>query len=629
MRITWIVIAMLSLRLATATADAPFAPSLPKPIYTRQNAFGVPFIMDPAEPGARKAVEVQLHVSENGGPWKLYAKAAPINGSIPFRGTRDGEYRFMVRTKDDRGDLQPAGPPFPELIVIMDTDPPVLELLAERGSDAEVRARWRVRDAHLNPVSLRLEYQVGPDGPWLPVAVDLPAIGATSSAREATWVPEAREITITVRAEVSDFAGNIAKSQRMVPGVRPKRDAAAGGGGRSPAAPDAESITRWPGEKTESTPLGPTNPPSMSGSFPTRNGSERALAGGAKPNRPWGEEVAPLEKMTQPETLPPPESEVLAAQPSPERRLPIPNRPEEVGLPPSAAEARHPGPRTRRETDAIDGPRLPWPATIPASGDPLSQAREASPAATSATAPAAEILPPGAQPRMINARRIELDYDVDAADSPGIRKVEVWGTRDGGQSWTRFATDDDNRSPAVVNVDGDGVYGFRIVVESASGPSDGPPRPGDAPEVMIGVDTTKPVARLTSTELGSGAQSGTLSIRWEASDTMLGQRPISLFTSRQATGPWAPIGTDLENSGQFTWRPEAGAPERVYLRLEARDLAGNAEVIDTPAPVSLVPARPKGHIRGVRPGPTEAQPDIPSASAPAAGAAPAWQGFVR
>ena len=149
MRIILAIIAILLLRPVAGFGQSLFAPEAPKPIHTRQNSFGVPFVMDPAEPGSRRAVEVQLYVSENGGPWRPYANVAPMNGSILFRATRDGEYRFLVRTKDDHGELQPSGPPHAELTVVLDTDPPVLELLVERGQAGELHARWRVRDAHL------------------------------------------------------------------------------------------------------------------------------------------------------------------------------------------------------------------------------------------------------------------------------------------------------------------------------------------------------------------------------------------------------------------------------------------------------------------------------------------------
>ena len=42
-------------------------------------------------------------------------------------------------------------------------------------------------------------------------------------------------------------------------------------------------------------------------------------------------------------------------------------------------------------------------------------------------------------------------------------------------------------------------------------------------------------------------------------------------------------------------------PERIYLRLEIRDEAGNLGAYETSDPVSLDRHRPEGHIRGVRP----------------------------
>ena len=41
-------------------------------------------------------------------------------------------------------------------------------------------------------------------------------------------------------------------------------------------------------------------------------------------------------------------------------------------------------------------------------------------------------------------------------------------------------------------------------------------------------------------------------------------------------------------------------PDRIYLRLEARDEAGNIGIYDTTEPVSLDRHRPEGRIRGVR-----------------------------
>jgi hypothetical protein len=612
MRLRSCVIAILLAVPSVGRADDALGPEAPRPIYTRQNSFGVPFVMDPAEPGARKATEVQLHVSENAGPWRLYAKAAPTNGSILFRATRDGEYRFLVRTKDDHGELQPAGPPHPELTVILDTDPPVLELLVERGEGGSMHARWRVRDAHLKPDSLRLEYQIGPDGPWVPVAIDLPVAGATTSAREATWVPEARSVPITVRAEVSDYSGNFAKTQRTVAAVIPKGD---------PADDPADKFARWPGEKTQNTPLDPNDPPEMPGNFPSRRDDLRNLAG----RRRYGdvaEQIGPGVIPPTTEILPaPPAAESIVGVPSTERVLPIPNEPEEVGLPPSANEARQSVPRTRRDLEQVDGPRLPGPAALPTSTDGSNVNLDT--VNGTATPPREEPLPPGVQPRMFNTRRIELDYDVESSSSGSPPKIEIWGTRDSGHTWSKYGSHDNEHGPAFVTVDSDGLYGFRIVVASASDGAEEAPRSGDPPDIWINVDTEKPSGRILSADVDPNSP-GTILVRWEANDSFLAARPISLYWSNTVAGPWAPIGLDLANTGSHAWTTSANMPGPVYLRLEVRDLAGNLLVVDTPSPMPLSPGRPRVRIRDARP---ISAPPAP-ATTPAA-QAPVWRDFRR
>ena len=97
-------------------------------------------------------------------------------------------------------------------------------------------------------------------------------------------------------------------------------------------------------------------------------------------------------------------------------------------------------------------------------------------------------LPPGINAKHVGSRTFALEYDLEDFGRSGIAKVELWGTRDGGQTWRLFATDDDHRSPLVATVDDAGVYGFRIVVESAGGAPAIPPGPGDAPELWVDVD---------------------------------------------------------------------------------------------------------------------------------------------
>jgi hypothetical protein len=202
---------------------------------------------------------------------------------------------------------------------------------------------------------------------------------------------------------------------------------------------------------------------------------------------------------------------------------------------------------------------------------------------------------------MVNRRRFELEYDIESIGPEGIGKIELWGTRDGGQTWLSFGTDPDNRSPFVVGVENEGLYGFRIVVETSTGVQGVAPRAGELPEIWVGVDTTRPVAKLLPADADSAARTGEISIRWEAADQMLAARPISLAYAQSASGPWTVLASGLENSGHYDWRPDSRVPDRMFLRLEVRDEAGNIQTVEGSDPLTIVRTRPQGRILGVRP----------------------------
>ncbi len=56
-------------------------------------------------------------------------------------------------------------------------------------------------------------------------------------------------------------------------------------------------------------------------------------------------------------------------------------------------------------------------------------------------------------------------------------------TPDQGQTWHRLGEDLDKRSPADINLPGDGVFGIRIVITNGNGFGGRPPVRGDAPPV--------------------------------------------------------------------------------------------------------------------------------------------------
>jgi len=69
-----------------------------------------------------------------------------------------------------------------------------------------------------------------------------------------------------------------------------------------------------------------------------------------------------------------------------------------------------------------------------------------------------------------------------------------------------------------VNVEEEGIYGFRVVVTNGAGMGGKPPASGDLPDLWVGVDLTKPTARIVSAQQGVDAEAGSLIISWQADD---------------------------------------------------------------------------------------------------------------
>ena len=81
------------------------------------------------------------------------------------------------------------------------------------------------------------------------------------------------------------------------------------------------------------------------------------------------------------------------------------------------------------------------------------------------------------------------------------------------------------------------------------------------------------------------------------------------------TGPWQPVAAAgdvvqagamsvpqprrLPNTGQYAWRVPAGLPPRVYLKVTARDAAGNVSEVVTPQPILVDLMKPKAKITAI------------------------------
>ncbi len=198
--------------------------------------------------------------------------------------------------------------------------------------------------------------------------------------------------------------------------------------------------------------------------------------------------------------------------------------------------------------------------------------------------------------RFVDSRKFQIGYNLEGVGSSGVSSVDVYITEDDGRTWYHYGTDDDHVSPIVVEVPSEGTYGFTLGVRSGAGLSSDPPQNGDIPQVIVVVDQTPPQLEMLPVQLGTGKNVGRMNISWKCEDANLADKPISLFYSTSGQAPWTAISGPIDNSGSYVWTVGGGVPPKVVIRIEARDLAGHLQTVDSPQSLAVDLSRPTAKI---------------------------------
>jgi hypothetical protein len=594
-------------------------PVLPEPIYWKQQLFLIPYQWGSAAQSSA-AQSVTLYASKDrGASWQKISEAKPHVKAFNYRAEGDGEYWFAVRTLDGRGRLWPEGPYQAELRVIVDTTiPRVDSLIARPAENGAVEIECRATDINLDPATLKVEAQTDAASLWQVVALQFPAgnpLPAPGSPLIARFQPTGGVRPFAVRATIADRAGNTAVYQTPVSAMP------AGPALSQPVLSAPNSFAPAAAAPASASPNPYVAPPAATAPPAAQPWAANAVT--RAPFRLWTSGMSQQDDgltaygTPQVSTLSPSAAAAPPPVNQPDSRVPaqyagLTNRPADSSTWTSTATGPQFSPLEPFREAGQYAPQTP--SNVPASQPPANPSVAATapilvPFGTPA-APVASATPVGAQPtthrpavppKLVGSRTFALEYDLEGACRGGVTKVELWGTRDGGQTWSRFSQDDDNRSPLIVTVDNEGLYGFKIIVQTSSGAPIAVPRAGEEPELWVAVDLRRPIIELTSIERGEGNLADHLVLHWRAQDNNLEPRPISLYFSSRPGGPWNAIATNLEDTGQYAWRVERYVPSRIYLRVEARDVAGNLAAFQTREPVEFSSGQLTGRLRTVSP----------------------------
>jgi hypothetical protein len=533
--------ALLILAGLTCAPVSAFAAALPNPISTNKTRFRIPFKIEPAALQRLNARELQLHVSRDGGvTWELAQTLPPDEARFEYQAAGDGEYWFAVKTLDGRNQLHPpVGRYETGLIVQVDTTAPLLELSLQQLAPGRVQLTWNAADAHLDLNTLKIEYQQPGSAEWESVDVTPKAAG------HVAW-NVSQQGQVKVRGSVADNASNVGRGQTQTQIIQ-----------TGDPVPKPKPGRRVP--------------------------------------------IAGLEQHREPVTAERPEDEETPMVSSmPGARMPKPRQ-----APPAEAPDDYRGPIITPFSSGNHGgtasnqavPLNERMVTDNARSRPeIAKDRWGDPEDTPPAAPRNPMPRTGTQHRIVNSRRFQVGYTIDDVGPSGIGAVEMFITQDDGRKWWKYGDDPDRRSPFDVEVPQDGEYGFAIRVRSGVGLTNDPPLPGEPPAIVVAVDQTPPTVELLSAQQGQGANSNRVQVRWKIADDHLATKPVAVYYSASRSGPWEAVSGWTEDAGSFEWPVAQGTPPQMYIRVVARDVAGNTSKAESPQPVLVDLARPTARI---------------------------------
>jgi hypothetical protein len=171
-------------------------------MYTNKQQFRLPFNLE--ERDRQRLREIQLYVKCGTDGWACRETAPPSQKYFTFRAAQDGEYCFNIVTVDKAGHPTPADVTreAPALVVVVDTQPPELQLAPATGPGGEDCLRCSAHDPNMEAGMVKVEYQAA-DKSWH-------ALDALPGSPELFRYPDKMNWTGQLRASATDRADNTA-----------------------------------------------------------------------------------------------------------------------------------------------------------------------------------------------------------------------------------------------------------------------------------------------------------------------------------------------------------------------------------------------------------------------------------
>ena len=525
--------------------------SLPELVRTTQRQFAITLRLPTPDTSDATIQQVEMSVSTDFGlSWTSAGSTSPPNSSIPFEASTDGEYWFRIRAIDRKN--RSRGSEGPDARILVDAAAPRLSGRVWKGSDGEIVCRYAAADDSINLDTVSFQYRQT-DGDWKTIATE-PVLSRRSPAHlvgEEIWWAGQDVGSLTVKISMADASGHRTTQQfSMLPTDPEVTQSDLANEITTPALPSplAGSST-GDSHRTKSVMLQDRLPGRKNTDMRWQPTLGKSWAGGepvgfAQPSN------------TQSSTI---KNDSAVAKKKPLLTISSPTLADAI-----KENLQHPELSQNQKTGVVAEYR----------GSPL---------------------------HLMRIQNFSWEYSFNVPeDLQGPFRVELWSTRDGGNSWERIAVDKDTTSPIDVEFSGEGLFGCRLEIVRDVPGTPIAPRAGESPSTWIGIDTTPPHATSLDVVTGKKSDSDAFEIHYSFEDPLAIPGHVRLSYSPHRTGPWATIASDQAASGHYKWKPHRSLPSRVFVRIEMPDAAGNVGESITQEPITLRTARFVGTLGSPR-----------------------------
>jgi hypothetical protein len=213
--------------------------------------------------------------------------------------------------------------------------------------------------------------------------------------------------------------------------------------------------------------------------------------------------------------------------------------------------------------------------------------------------------------RLVNNRKITLDFKIRDRGPSGVGSIDLWVTRNR-QDWKKIEPssqlpgDGAETASLTFQAPTDGTYGFTIIARSRANLAQPDPIRGDEPMVWIEVDETKPEAEFVEVKFATPGDPRSLMVTWKATDKNLDPQAVILEYSETQNGDWKLLAEGLATNSQGLGRHTMATPViksyQFWLRMRVVDRAGNQKEVVYDKPINIDLTKPSIEILDVKQG---------------------------